>query len=520
MKNSFDQAARKRYAGEADGPMVTTGSVLEVRFANDFERAEVVGVKAAKKAKSNRGDWIYKVRLGDTIRKTRLVHLEWRVEKTYMSLLSGKARIVAPMVGGSELAFRLLCRKYGANVAYTPMLSAESFVKESTYRKTWLQVHDDDRPLVAHFWANEPETMAAACELAVREFAVDAVDLNLGCPQRVAFSGHFGSYLLGDDDRELVKSVVRAARRAAPSRVAVCAKIRLLDSSADTIKLVEDLRDAGADVVAIHGRKRATWHKRGPGARDGPADLDAVAAVVDAVTGVKVVTNGNVRDAADVDAALEKTRAHGLMAAEGLLNDPSLFAGGAKTQRRRLELAAEYLDLCVEHGNPAGYRSVAFHVRRICAKALESYEALDALLDGSGIDDARRVVSDCLAYETGAKSFVADPNASKRAAQREKQRDAAKTNRRRFEERMARKAKREGKPLDFYLATGAEPPTSDEIDRYKAMSNDADRLNAWKLHHAQVCFKHFLAPGGCPRPETCAFIHPVAADDVDNLVSG
>jgi hypothetical protein len=119
--------------------------------------------------------------------------------------------ILAPMVGASELAFRLLCRKYGATLAYTPMMSASQFIEEAsviTFTSDLtvansniceFQTIPEDRPLVCHFSANNPQHFAKAAKLV--EPYCDAIDLNLGCPQRTAFVGHFGSYLLGDEDR-------------------------------------------------------------------------------------------------------------------------------------------------------------------------------------------------------------------------------------------------------------------------------------------------------------------------------
>ena len=119
--------------------------------------------------------------------------------------------IVAPMVGASELAFRLLSRKYGATLAYTPMMSASQFVDEASSKNFTSEVTvansnicefqtiPEDRPLVCHFSANNPVHFANAAKLV--EPYCDAIDLNLGCPQRTAFVGHFGSYLLGSEDR-------------------------------------------------------------------------------------------------------------------------------------------------------------------------------------------------------------------------------------------------------------------------------------------------------------------------------
>ena len=75
--------------------------------------------------------------------------------------------ILAPMVGASELPFRLLCRKYGASIAYTPMISSARFClpAEEAYREEQFQTNGADRPLVAHFSANNPDEMASAAKL-------------------------------------------------------------------------------------------------------------------------------------------------------------------------------------------------------------------------------------------------------------------------------------------------------------------------------------------------------------------
>lgn len=88
--------------------------------------------------------------------------------------------ILAPMVGASELAFRLLCRQYGTQLAYTPMMAANKFAHDATYRDQEFQTCPADRPLVCHFCANTPQDFAAAAQTAAPY--CDAIDLNLGCP--------------------------------------------------------------------------------------------------------------------------------------------------------------------------------------------------------------------------------------------------------------------------------------------------------------------------------------------------
>jgi tRNA-dihydrouridine synthase len=323
----------------------------------------------------------------------------------------------------------------------------------------------------------------------------------LGCPQRVAFAGHFGSYLLDEEHRSLVLSLVRII--ADNCLVPIFVKIRLLDKVEDTIKLCKQLIEAGASLIAIHGRYRVNLVGRtGAGARDGPAHLDQIKTVRDAVDSrVPIIANGNVVTWDDVQNNLQATGAAGIMSAEGILDNPALFNGGRAMDKLRLGL--EYLDLVDKH--PVKLKSVTFHIRRMCRDLLTQYQLMEECLNAQSVESVRMVLKNIVQFQqTG--SFLYDPlkaQRDKEALERQKREEGK---RKEFEARMMRKAKREGKDPSFYLLQGAQQPTSEILDALKAMGKDK-AFEIWKTSHGQHCWAFHFEPNGCPRDRKCSFLH-------------
>jgi tRNA-dihydrouridine synthase 1 len=423
------------------------------------------------------------------------------------------------MVGGSELAFRLLTRKYGATLAYTPMINSARFAVDPAYRAQELQTVPEDRPLVAHFSANDPQHLLAAGKLV--EGLADAIDLNLGCPQRVAAQGHFGSFLLDEVDRPLVVSMVRTAAQGLS--IPVFVKIRLLGTVEETKRLCEQLSDAGAALIAIHARYRVNLTARsGPGARDGAAHLDQVTAIREHMRSyaphTKIIANGNIRSFQDCISNLDETRTDGVMSAEALLDNPALFFPSLDSSSQQpppsnVALALEYLDLARRHG-PVKIKTLVFHTRRILRNELTKYQLMDDCVRGASLEAVAQVVAQVAAYESGQASFSFDQDKARRekeAAERRKREEGKRTA---FEDRMKRKAKREGKDPLFYLQS--ENPTSEELAAMRTQVADGGAgkdaaFAQWKVQFSQHCWEFHFNPAGCHRDRTCSFLHADAS---------
>lgn len=227
--------------------------------------------------------------------------------------------IVAPMVDQSELAWRILLRRYGAELCYTPMFHARLFATDERYRaKMWLDWDghkDKDRPLVVQFCANDPEYLLQAAQHV--ENHCDAVDLNLGCPQGIARKGNYGAFLM--DDWPLVHKLIRKLHD--NLKCAVTAKIRVYDDWEKSLAYAKMVLDAGAQFITIHGRTRDM-----KGQATGLANWKVLRYLRDNLPADQVFfANGNILYPLDLARCTDAVACDAVMSAEGNLYNPGVF---------------------------------------------------------------------------------------------------------------------------------------------------------------------------------------------------
>lgn len=263
--------------------------------------------------------------------------------------------VSAPMVRYSRLPARVVFREHGlVDLAYTPMILADSFVRSDVCRRLELPLAPGrDSPLVVQFASNRPSTFAAAAALVTQmsygDGGVVAVDLNCGCPQRWARQEGLGSALL--DTPDLVAEMVRSARASMPSDRHVTAKLRIVpeadgraeaNASQTTVELARRLERMGASWLTLHAR---TVRQGGTG----PVDLAVLADVVAGVQ-IPIVGNGGIITRDDANDMHRRTGCAGVMAGERLLHDPTLFRDFASEEHRsmaRWQALQAYIDNAV-----------------------------------------------------------------------------------------------------------------------------------------------------------------------------
>lgn len=157
----------------------------------------------------------------------------------------------------TDPAFRLLCKRFGADRVYTEFVNADALVRDvaSTMRK--LTIADEERPVAIQIYGKDPVSMADAAQI-VEQAHPDFLDINFGCPVKKVAGKGAGAGLLRDVPRmlEIARAVVNAVH------IPVTAKTRLGWNNDEIIivDLAEALQDCGITELAIHARTRAQMY--------------------------------------------------------------------------------------------------------------------------------------------------------------------------------------------------------------------------------------------------------------------
>lgn len=242
---------------------------------------------------------------------------------------------LAPMVRYSKLAFRQLVRLYDVDVCYTPMIYAKNFLESEKCRNSELSVCEGDSPLIVQFATDDPFVLAEAAEMVYS--CSNGVDLNCGCPKHDVRSKGFGSALLSKP--ELLADMVRATRaKISDTNFSVSLKIRVSKDLERTVDLCRKAEAAGVTHLTVHGRT--------PSQHAEPIDIEAIRLVKSSVN-VPIIANGGVTSREEALNLAEQTGVDGIMAANGLLENPAFFAGYEYTPGKCVQ---NFMRISREHG--------------------------------------------------------------------------------------------------------------------------------------------------------------------------
>lgn len=223
---------------------------------------------------------------------------------------------LAPMEDVTDPAFRLMCKKFGADMVYTEFVSSDALIRSVNKTTQKLSICDEERPVAIQIYGKDTEAMVGAARI-VEEAQPDILDINFGCPVKKVAGKGAGAGMLQNIPKmlEITRAVVDAVK------IPVTVKTRL-GWDADhkiIVDLAEQLQDCGIAALAIHGRTRAQMYT-------GEADWTLIGEVKNNPRmHIPIIGNGDVTSATTAKACFDRYGVDAIMIGRGSIGRPWIF---------------------------------------------------------------------------------------------------------------------------------------------------------------------------------------------------
>ncbi|MCX4312511.1 MAG: tRNA-dihydrouridine synthase [Clostridia bacterium] len=236
--------------------------------------------------------------------------------------------VLAPMAGYTDIAFRELCKRRGAGLTVSEMVSVRGLVHGNKATRELMKKADCEVPFAVQLFGNDPRDY----EKVAANIDADIIDVNMGCPMPKIVKNGDGSALLNDPAR--AGDIVRAIKSVTDKPVTVKTRLGFRIGENGVAALVREVAAAGASAVAIHGRYA---EQRYAGEAD-RTEIERIAANTD----IPVIVNG------DIKSAKVFPPFAAVMIGRAALSNPAIFSGGESepfaTAREHTELLEKYFD--------------------------------------------------------------------------------------------------------------------------------------------------------------------------------
>jgi tRNA-dihydrouridine synthase B len=220
----------------------------------------------------------------------------------------------APMAGVTDQPFRTLCRRYGAGLAISEMVSSRPELRSTRKSRLRLEHRGELGPVSVQIAGSDPAFMAEAARVNAADGA-QIIDINMGCPAKKVCNVAAGSALMSDEP--LVARILEAVVAAVD--VPVTLKIRTGPSPErrNALRIARIAEGAGVQLLAVHGRTRACGFR-------GTAEFDTIAEVKAGVR-IPVIANGDIATPEEARRVLAYTGADGIMIGRAAHGRPWIF---------------------------------------------------------------------------------------------------------------------------------------------------------------------------------------------------
>ncbi len=330
--------------------------------------------------------------MSETRTRSHTDRIELRMETTPLrtettplqigDLTLGTPLLLAPMAGYTRLPFRAICRKFGCAMTYTEVITAEGIVRRSVKTMRYLESLPEERPVAAHIYGSNPDSLAGAARIIEALGRFDLIDVNCGCPVPKVVRKGAGVALMREPDK--VRQIVQAVSQAVSLPVTIKTRLGIARESFNVSEVAHAAEEGGAAAIAIHARFASDKH-------DGPADWQTLKRVKEQRS-VPIIGNGGVTQAHHAADMMQQTGVDGVMVARAAIGNPWIFE----------EIVCLWTGKPYQPPSPEQRREViAEHLERLYTLTMVENETRRASRQATERDVCRRFRGHLVAYMAG-----------------------------------------------------------------------------------------------------------------------
>lgn len=255
-----------------------------------------------------------------------------------------KKLLLAPMSNITNLPFRLMCKKYGADFVYSEMINCDAYLMKNKKTEKRAYFFEKERPVGIQIFGSSIEKLTKAAKRIEKELNPDLIDINIGCPAyNVMKTGGGASLLKSPEIFQIIKSISSSIT------IPLTCKIRILSKDAETIKIAKLIEKSGAKALCVHGRTAKQGYS-------GKANWNIIKKIKKELK-IPIILNGDIIDEFSAKKAFEETKCDSIMIGRAAIGNPYLFKKikyylkngkilKEKTIQSKLKDFFEYIQLC------------------------------------------------------------------------------------------------------------------------------------------------------------------------------
>ena len=233
-----------------------------------------------------------------------------------MSEIRNKEIMLAPLAGVTDVAFRIICEKYGADKTFTEMVSVNAMAFDNKQTDEIMFISDKEKHANIQIFGREIERIEKAVKEKINPLDnVSEISFNMGCPAPKIFKNGEGSALMKDLDQ--VDKITKTLRKSTDKIINVKFRTGVDDSHKNYLEVGKICETNGIDYVILHARTRDQHYQ-------GKASWEDIRILKENLS-IPVIANGDVFTVEDFINIMDETKADGVMLARGAMGNPFLF---------------------------------------------------------------------------------------------------------------------------------------------------------------------------------------------------